>query len=61
MKTLIDVMCNRCHTTVSCMWFEPAHVQESHVCPDGERSPSFSITERVVPGPGEQGKDEVEP
>jgi hypothetical protein len=57
-KTLNDVTCHRCKCTMSCMWVDPADVIASHVCPDGGRSDSISVTERVVPGPGERGKDD---
>lgn len=58
MRTLTDITCKRCGCTESVMWLDPKEVQEAHTCPDGGRSDSFSIRERVVPGPGERGKDD---
>jgi hypothetical protein len=57
-RTLNDVKCNRCGCTESCMWADPNDLIAAHVCPDGMRSDSFSMTKRVVPGPGERGKDD---
>ena len=57
MKTLNDVTCKRCGVTVSVMWADPQDLVAAHICPDGERSESFTAAERVVSGPGERSKD----
>ena len=61
MRTLNDVTCKRCGYTESGMWVDPQDLAASHVCTDGGRSDSFTTTERVVPGPGERGRDEGKP
>ena len=61
MKTLNDVTCKRCGCTVSGMWVEHEDLIASHVCPDGGSSKSFTTSTRIVPGPGERGKDDEGP
>lgn len=61
MKVLNDVTCNRCGCTTSGMWVDHEELSASHVCPDGGRSDSFMTATRLVPGPGERGKDDEVP
>jgi hypothetical protein len=56
-RVLNYVTCNRCTCTASCMWVDPKDVVAAHVCPDGERSDAFIVTTRIIPGPGEHGKE----
>lgn len=58
MKILHDVTCKRCGCTTSGMWVDPQDLINSHICPDGERSDSLVVSDRVVLGPGERGKDD---
>ena len=58
MKTLHDVTCKRCGCTTSGMWVDPADLIAAHNCPDGGCSESFTVSERIVPGPGERLKDD---
>ena len=61
MKTLNDVTCKRCGCTTSGMWVDPDDLIATHICPDGGRSDSFAVSERIVPGPGERGRDDEVP
>ena len=61
MKKLSDVTCNRCQCTTSFASIEIDDIAAVHVCPDGERSDSFSVSTRIVPGPGERSKDSEKP
>lgn len=58
MKTLTDVTCNRCGCTESLMWVDPSDARAAHACPDGGRSDSFSVSTRIVMGPGERCRDD---
>lgn len=51
--------CDLCGCTASYMWVDPGD-ETGHACPGGARPDSFSATERVVPGPGERGRDLAE-
>lgn len=56
MKTLTDETCSRCGCTTSYLWLKS--VDGLHVCPDGSRPEgTITVTERVVPGPGERLAD----
>lgn len=62
MRTLHDITCERCGCTTSAQGVDYRDVVVSHVCPDGAReSGSFTVKDRVVPGPGERLADKETP
>lgn len=42
---------------MSGMWVEQLDLAGGHTCPDGSRSEAFSFATRVIPGPGERGRE----
>lgn len=58
MRTFTDVKCNRCGWTESAIGVDAADLSAAHVCADSARTSDSTVTTRIVPGPGERGRDE---